>query len=201
MAKRKPKNTWIMILSGVITLALIASVLALDTLGTPITVLIRGGALLGYLAVFLTSLSSLYMRELTRFFGRSFIKLHHTVAVTALVALTLHGGSVAWNSGSLSAFLPRFDSLQVFLSLGGRPALWLFALTSLTALLRTSIGKNWKIIHWLNYVAFWLGTIHAQMIGTSFARLGIRLLSAAMALALIAVFVQKRVKRARARKR
>jgi methionine sulfoxide reductase heme-binding subunit len=200
MAKsKKSKNTGVLILCGVVALLLTVGIVALDNLSTPLDGVIRAGALLGYLALFLAALSSNYMRELTRFFGRSFINVHHLISVTALVALTIHAVGVAWRVGSATAFLPSFASWEAFFRLGGRPAFWLLAITSLTALFRTAIGKNWKIIHWLNYLVFILGTIHAQMIGLNFQHLGVRIVSGIMTLILIAVFVWKRTRKQRAR--
>ena len=196
-----PKHNAILIAIVVVTVVLVLVTALLNPIGTPIAGVIRVGALLGYVAVFLTSLASNYMRELTRYFGRTFITLHHAASITALASLAAHASAVAWRSGALRTFLPRFDSLQIFLSLGGRMAIWLFALTALTALFRRKLRKAWRPIHWLNYVAFLLGTIHGQMIGQSFQYLGVRVVSAAMALALIVIFVNKRVQRARRRRR
>jgi sulfoxide reductase heme-binding subunit YedZ len=198
-ASKQAKNTWVLIICGVVALLLTVGIVALDSLSTPLDGIIRAGALMGYLAVFLAALSSNYMRELTRFFGRSFIKVHHLVSVTALIALTVHAIGVAWRAGSVVTFLPGFASWRLFFSLGGRPAFWLLAVTSLTALFRTAIGKNWKVIHWLNYLVFILGTIHAQMIGPNFRHPGVRIVSGMMALVLIGVFVWKRTRKQRAR--
>ena len=195
-----PKNTWALILSGLLALVLVVTVVLLIPPSSTLAGVLRAGALLGYLAVFLASLSSLYLRELTQYFGRSFVKVHHTVSVTALVALTLHAVSAAWQSGTVAVFLPSFASVRSFLALGGRPAFWLIAITSLTALFRASLGRNWRIIHWLNYLAFFLGTIHGQLIGTSFNSLIIRIVSGLMALVLIVVFVVKRVRTSRRRR-
>ena len=194
MAGPKPKNTWLLVASGVSATALVLLVLALTSVYSPIHGVIRFGALLGYLAVFLASLSSNYMRELTRYFGRPFPKVHHAVSITALVALFIHAVAVVWQSQTLVTFLPVFTSVQAFFALGGRPALWLFVITALTAFFRASIGKNWKIIHWLNYVAFFIGTAHAIMIGTTFyGRLPLQILAGLMAVVLLAVFVLKRM--------
>jgi sulfoxide reductase heme-binding subunit YedZ len=198
-ANKKSKNTWALILCGVGALLLTVGIVALDSLSTPLDGVIRAGALMGYLGVFLAALSSNYMRELTRFFGRSFIKVHHIVSVTALIALTVHTIGVAWRAGSVSTFLPSFASWQLFFTLGGRPAFWILAVTSLTALFRTAIGKNWKIIHWLNYLVFILGTIHAQLIGPNFQHIGVRIVSGIMMLVLVGVFVWKRTRKQRAR--
>ncbi|MFP4343496.1 MAG: hypothetical protein ACLFU8_02275 [Anaerolineales bacterium] len=196
-----PKNTWVLILSGLLAVALVVVVVLFIPPGSTLAGVLRIGALLGYLAVFLASLSSLYLRELTQYFGRSFVKVHHAVSVTALVALTLHAVSAAWQSGTVAVFLPSFASVRSFLALGGRPAFWLIAITSLTALFRASLGRSWRIIHWLNYLAFLLGTIHGQLIGTSFNSPLIRIVSGLMALVLVVVFVVKRVRKSRRRAR
>lgn len=193
MAGPKAKNTWQLVVIGVVGVASVSIIIALDDVSTLVVGIKRFGALLGYLAVFLASLSSNYMRELTRHFGRPFLKIHHTVSITALVALVLHAGSAAWDSGSLAAFLPVFSSAQAFFALGGRPAFWLIVITALTAFFRSRIGKNWKTIHWLNYVAFFLATAHAIMIGASFDHLVLQIVAVLMAVALITVFVLRRM--------
>jgi hypothetical protein len=192
MPRIQPKNTWVMVLSGALALLLVVGVVALDRIAAPIDGLIRGAALFGYLALFLTSLASNYMVELTRYFGRAFVKVHHVVSVAALVAMATHATSVAWRAGTPAVFLPVFSSIRGFFSLGGRPAFWLVAVTSLTALFRTSIGKSWKQIHWLNYIVFFLVTVHAQLIGANFQHLGVRIVSILMAVGLVVVFVLKR---------
>jgi predicted ferric reductase len=201
MPGRKPKNTWVLVVSGVAALALVAGVVSIDSLGLPINAVVRGAALLGYLMVFLSAISSNYMRELTRFFGRPFPKVHHVVTVTALVALATHAISVAWRSQTVAVFIPQFGSFYAFFSLGGRMAFWLIAVTSLTALFRASIGKNWKVVHWLNYVALILGTIHAQFIGPNVQHWAVRVILAIMATVAVAVFVLKRLEERRRRMR
>lgn len=196
---KKSKNTWVLMLSGLVALAVVGAIAALNQIGTPISGAIRIAALFGYLGVFLTSLSSNYMRELTRYFGRPFMKVHHIVAATSLIALVLHATLVAWRTGSASVFLPQLDSLLVFLSYGGIPALWLLAIAVVTALLRTAIGNNWKTIHWLNYLAFILATIHAQLIGSDFHNIVMQVVSAVMAVVLMAVFYWKRTRKQRAK--
>ncbi len=193
MPGRKSKNAWVFLVSGVVALGLVAVVVSLDRLAAPIDGIVRVAALMGYLGVFLSVLSSNYMRELTRFFGRPFPKVHHVVTVTALVALATHAISVAWRSGTPAVFLPQFSSFYAFFSLGGRMAFWLIAVTSLTALFRASIGKNWKVIHWLNYVAFVLGTIHSQFLGLSLQRWGLRVVFDLMAVTVVGVWVLKRI--------
>lgn len=197
---REPKNTWVLVAAIVFALLLSLGVVALDVIGTPVSGVLRVAALIGYQGVFLASLSSLYLIELTKYFGRRFVKVHHVVSVTALITLFLHGGLVAWQFGGVGVFLPTFRSLQSFLQFGGAPALWLISVASLAALFRASLRKQWRQIHWLNYVAFLLGTIHAQLLGANFQHLVVRIFSGAMAAALVAIFVIKRVRRWRRRR-
>jgi len=89
------------------------------------------------------------------------------------------------------------SSARAFFSQGGRPALWLILIAAAVALLRKKIGTQWKMIHRLNYLAFLLGTIHAQMLGRNFQHLAVRIVSAAMAAGVVAVFVLKRRTQAR----
>jgi methionine sulfoxide reductase heme-binding subunit len=197
MAGRKPKNTWLLMVGVVLCLVVAGVVVALDPLSAPIEGIIRMGAVLGYLTVFLATLASNYMRELTRFFGRAFVKVHHVASYTALVALLVHASSVAWRAGGLNVFVPLVSSAQAFFSQGGRVALLLIIIAAAVALLRKKIGKSWKMIHWLNYVAFLLGTVHAQMIGRNFQHLAVRIVSAVMAVGVVTVFVLKRQTEAR----
>lgn len=161
---------------------------------------IRAAGLLAYLCVFMASLASMFMREIVKRVGQPFMKVHHTWVIAGLVGMVLHTTLMAWRSGSLSVYLPRFDSFQVFLSNGGRPALLLFALTALTAVFRAAIGKNWRVLHWLNYLAFVLATAHAWLIGSSFESWVLKVLGAIMAVALAAVFILKRARKPKSKK-
>jgi sulfoxide reductase heme-binding subunit YedZ len=189
---KKSGKTWYLVLIGVVALILVSGLISLRPYGTPLNWLIRGAALMGYLAVFLSAVSSAYMRQVIRLFGRPFVKVHHVLSVTGLALVTLHPLGVAINAGSLSVFLPRFDSWVVFLELGGRPAWYLIAAASLAAVLRKSIGRNWRTVHLLNYVAFLLGTVHAVMIGTDFQHTIAKAVSVALALVIVVIFIQKR---------
>lgn len=197
MTRRRTRNTGYLVLLGFVGLALVSGAMSLQPHGSPLDWVIRGTALLGYLAVFLAIISSAYMRQLVRFFGRPFIQVHHILSVTGLALVTLHPLGVAWSSASLRVLLPRFDSWLVFLQLGGRPAWYLIAAASLAAALRKTVGPNWRAIHFLNYVAFLLGTAHAILIGTDFRHVVAKAVPAVLALAVIAVLIQKRLQRRR----
>jgi DMSO/TMAO reductase YedYZ heme-binding membrane subunit len=184
-------------------LALILTIAAesLNLWGTPLHGAIRGMALLGYQSVFLAIVSSAYMRQLVRLFGRPFIQVHHVVSVTGLILITLHPLGVALNEATISVLVPRFDSALAFPRLGGQLAWYAIALAALVALLRRSIGQPWRVVHMLNYIAFLLATVHANLIGTDLQHIVTRAVSTVMALVIMGVFVQKRLRRRRSVKR
>jgi DMSO/TMAO reductase YedYZ heme-binding membrane subunit len=188
----KSGKTWYLILIGIVALILVSGLISLRPYGTPLNWLIRGAALMGYLAIFLSVLSSAYMRQIYRIFGRPFVKVHHVLSVTGLVLVTLHPLGAAIDAGSLKVFLPKFDSWGIFLQLGGRPAWYLIAAASLAAVLRKTIGRTWRTIHFLNYLAFLLVTVHAIMIGTDLQHTIVKAVSVALALVVVVIFIQKR---------
>jgi DMSO/TMAO reductase YedYZ heme-binding membrane subunit len=197
MTRRRPRKTEYFALAGLVALILVSGLISLQPYGSPINWITRGAALLGYLAIFLAIVSSAYLRQLVRFFGRPFVQVHHILSVTGLILITLHPLSVAWSSMSLGVLLPRFDSWRVFLQLGGRPAWYLIAAAALAAALRGVIGQRWRAIHLLNYAAFLLGTVHAILIGTDFQQPFIKAVAIIMAIVVVATLIQKRLQRGR----
>jgi len=158
------------VLVGCVALALVGSLVSMQPYGTPLNWFTRGAALLGYLAIFLSIISSSTMRQLVRFFGRPFVRVHHILSVTGLILITLHPLGVAWSSASLRVFLPRFGSWLAFLQWGGPPAWYLIHIGSLAAVRRQSISRNWRTVHLLNSKA----------------------VAVALAIVVVALFIQKR---------
>ncbi|MBN1583593.1 MAG: hypothetical protein JXA89_23000 [Anaerolineae bacterium] len=199
MAK-KTQKTWILILAGAIALILAGGWVVLQPYITPLYWVVRTAALLGYLCVFATALSSPYMKQLVRFFGRPFVKTHHIVAVTGLVLITVHPLAAAFNLRSPGVFVPRFTSWIVFLQWGGPVAFYLIGIAALAALLGFTLKQKWlrqywRIVHMLNYVAFFLATAHAILLGSDFRFLAMKAVAIIMALVLAGTFVQKRLQR------
>lgn len=153
---------------------------------------VRGSAMLGYMYVFLGCLSSAFLKDITRYFGRPYLAVHHLIVRVGLTLLTIHGLTVAWDSMSAAVFLPRFGSVEGFLMWGGPPAYILIWVAVIAAFLRLSIGAGWRTLHWLNYIAFMLATAHGLMIGTDLAHPVPRWTATVMALIVIAVFFNKR---------
>jgi len=194
MAKRQPKNTWVLVLGALALILLVAGTVALDQISAPAYGFIRAAALVGYLCIFLAVVSSNYMRELTRYFGRPFVRVHHIASLTALAALVIHAVIVAWTSKTPAVFIPSANTPQAL-------AFWLLAVASLAAVFRKIIGKRWKFVHWVNYLVFLMGTLHAQTLGANFQHLGIRIVSVLMALVVVFLFVWKRTAKQRRRSR
>lgn len=121
MTRKRTRRIWYLILVGFAAVTLISGLIALQPYGTPLNRLVRGAAALGYLAIFLAIISSNYMRQLVRFFGRPFVQIHHILSVTGLVMVTLHPLGTAWSNASLRVWLPRLDSWLAFLEWGGLP--------------------------------------------------------------------------------
>jgi predicted ferric reductase len=199
--KRKPLSLWYLALVGILALVLTIAVEFLDLGGMPLNWAIRGVALMGYQSVFLAIVSSAYMRQLVRLFGRPFVQVHHVVSVSGLILITLHPLGVALDNATISVLVPRFESGLASLRLGGQLAWYLIALAALVALLRRSVGRSWRVVHRLNYVAFLSATVHANLIGTNLQYIVVRALSIVMALVIVGVFVQKRLRRRRPAKR
>jgi len=156
--------------------------------------LIRGAALFGYTALFWLILSSEYVREMRKIFGRPFLKVHHPLGVIAWVLIVAHPMTFALQSRDPAVFVPIFSPFRSFLQWASRPALYLFALASVSALLRRRMKGTWRFIHWLNYLAFLLVFIHAWLIGTDLLSGLLRVIWATMAGIVLIVFVHKRLR-------
>lgn len=198
---KSTRGTLMMIVLGAAILLLAIVAIALRPVGDPVRWFVRGAGMVGYVAIFLAILSSAYMRQLYRLLGRPFLWGHHILSVSGLILIALHPTAHAIETADAAVFVPRFDSWAIFFELGGRPAAYLIAVASLGALLRKGWRKSWRNIHMLNYVAFLLATVHAVLISTDLSQPFLRPIPIAMALAMVAVFVRKRLGQRRARMR
>ncbi len=136
---RRRRGLLYLILVGSVSLIVVGILIALKPVGGRLSWAIRAAAMLGYLAIFLTVISSAYMRQLFKLFGRPFIRVHHILSVVGLILVTLHPLGVAVQSSeNLGVFIPNVSSLNAFLLLGGRPAWYLIGIAALAAVLRTS---------------------------------------------------------------
>ena len=176
-----------------VVLALVLALQASQGGGNAERWVIRTAGLMGYLCVFSAILSSAYVKQLVRFFGRSFVKVHHVVAISGLVLIVLHPLVVAWRLLSPRFLIPSTQSWYVFFAYGGSVAWYLIGVAVLIAFLRKRFGKHWKLLHMLNYVAFWLVTVHGWLIGTNVQGPVMRVIFALLALIVLWVLVQRRL--------
>jgi sulfoxide reductase heme-binding subunit YedZ len=200
--KANTQNIRYLWLAGAADLIVIVVLLILTPRPSPASWIARGAALLGYTMISEAIVSSYFMRQMVRWFGYPFLKVHHALSIAGLALIAVHPIAAAVEWLSISIWIPRFDSLKLFFTWGGPPAFYLIAIATLAALLRKTIGKNWKLLHELDYMAFLLATVHGILLGTDLRYLVTRIVAIAMALAVTAVFVLKRFQeRARAKAR
>lgn len=162
----------------------------------PLYRLVRSAAMLGYVAFFLTIVSSEYSRELRQVFGQSFLKVHHGLAATAWLLILSHPVAYALMVKDPGVFVPVWSPLRAFLMWAGRPALYLLGLGTLAGFLRKGVKRYWKYVHKLNYVAFWLVFVHSWSIGSDLRTTLLRGVWAAMAVVVLVVGLRKGIPRA-----
>jgi DMSO/TMAO reductase YedYZ heme-binding membrane subunit len=134
---------------------------------------VRFFGLYGYLFLSIAVLLTPFLREVTQAFGRPFLKAHHSFAVLGVVFITLHPVFNAIERLSLSVFVPRFDSWNLFWLLAGRPAFIILYIAVFAAFLRVKTPKYWRAFHALMYAVLLFGIVHANLIGGDFQNLGI----------------------------
>jgi len=152
---------------------------------------VRAAALLGYVGLFWLIVSSEYVREMRKVFGRVYLKVHHPLAVVTWVLIVAHPLSYALLVSDPKVLLPVLWPLRRFLELGGRAALYLFALASVTAIVRRSLKKSWRYVHRLSFLAFPLVFIHAWLIGSDLISPLLQVIWVAMAVVVLVITVHK----------
>jgi sulfoxide reductase heme-binding subunit YedZ len=159
--------------------------------------LARAAALFGYGTLFVTILSHEYMREMRKLVGKPFMTVHHILAVTGLVLVILHPVLMVIILDDPRQFVPRFDSLRTFLTFGGRVALYLILIAALAAVMRRRLKDTWKVVHWLNYVAFVLVFAHSWLLGGNVSISVLKFIWPVMLLTVVVIFLRKRLARTR----
>jgi predicted ferric reductase len=191
MLRKSPLAAYLVVLALTVVIAAVLLTLA----GTPgLYGIARGTALVGYQFVVLSVVSSAFVRPLVRTYRKPFIKLHHWVSITGLTLLVLHPILLVIVTRSPSLLTAAYTTGEFF-RYAGSPALSALAIAAVAAILKSRIVKVWRYVHWLNYVALLLGTVHAVLIGTSVAMLPwLRWLFVLLAAAGVAVYIKRLVK-------
>lgn len=160
--------------------------------GTFSEILIRACGLYANLFFFLAIISSEYMLQMRRTFGRSFINVHHQLSRIGIALMLTHPLAFAFKEGAI-VFVPVLYPPAAFLELAGRPALYIVLAAVLAALYRKKMPRKWKSIHALNYLAFLLIFSHAWLIGTDLQSLSMQFIWIVMLLGVVAVFMHKHI--------
>ncbi|MHB1318242.1 MAG: ferric reductase-like transmembrane domain-containing protein [Anaerolineae bacterium] len=167
MIRKSPLVAYVVLLA----LAAIIAAILLTVAGTPGWYgVARGAALVGYQFVVLSVVSSAFVRPLVRAYRKPFVKLHHWVSITGLALLVLHPILLVIVTRTPSLLTAAYTSGEFFRN-AGSPALAALVIGAVAAILKSRIVRVWRYVHWLNYIALILGTIHAILIGTSVAML------------------------------
>lgn len=185
------KNEQFHLIYGIILILIFfITYILLQTPQGPIETIRRFAATFGYLAIFLAILSSEYMARMRKISGMPFLKAHHNLARIGILLILIHPLTFILEGQSIKIFSLLYPT-NVFISLGGRPALYLLILAAGIALYRKKY-RNWRKVHYLNYLAFLLVSVHALMIGTDFRLNIMRILALTMAIIVVGIFINKR---------
>lgn len=160
---------------------------------SPLLVIVRIGALAGYVSVFLSTVLAGYLREVRLIFGRPFMSVHHWFAALGLVFMTAHPVAFAIYAADLTVFIPDVSSWLAFWALAGRPALYMAYVATLAALMRNRIKNYWRYLHALMYVVLVFAFIHGYLIGASFVNPLIVTLFLGMLIVAFGVGIKKRL--------
>ena len=131
----------------------------------PFDLTIRLFALNGFLALSIAAMMSPFLKEITLFFKKSFVTVHHYFAAAGLLLITLHPISVAIQAVDPSILLPNFASLYSFFFYGGSIALISVYIAVGAVLFRKKAVAYWRPFHALMYVALFFGVVHANLWG------------------------------------
>jgi len=177
----------------IISFALAISLIALDMDTTnAMDASIRLLALNGYFALSVAAILTPFIKEVTLFFKKSFIKVHHYFAAAGLLMITFHPIAVAILFANPGILLPNFASLSTFLFYGGSISLIAIYTAFGAVLLRRKVVAYWRYLHALMYVALFFGVVHANLWGRDFENSFIVVIYDGLFAVAIAAFVLKR---------
>lgn len=195
MARLKPRNTFVFGLTLVAFLALAVVILLVTRLPDRPLALMRILAFMAYTMAYTSILGVLFNKELIKFFGRMFVKIHHVLTVAALGMMVLHPIFILLGGYPLNYLLPDFTTPFNAFARNGPIALLLFAIASVAAVLRATIKHSWRPVHWLVYLAFMVASIHAALLGMNLQTLVPRLIVGLLVISIIVVYIVKRLPR------
>lgn len=129
----------------------------------------------GFLSLAIAVILNLFRSQMRQILGKPFLWVHHLFAFSGLFLITLHPLLLTIQTSTASVFIPIFSSFYLTLANGGRIALLFLYIAVAAALLRKHNLRGWIILHRFTYPALILGIIHANLMGTTFDLLQIKL--------------------------
>ena len=157
-----------------------------------LSLIVRLMALNGYIALSIAAIMTPFLKEITLFFKKSFVKVHHYFAAAGLLLITLLPITVFVQTLDPTEFLPNFKSLYFFFFFGGIIALILIYVAFGAVLIRRKIVAYWRPFHMLIYLALFIGIVHANLRGTDFQNIYLAIIYDALFAAALAAFAIKR---------
>ena len=112
--------------------------------------------------------------------------------MAGILLISLHPIAVFIQALSPAVFLPNFMSLFLFFFYGGVVAIILIYLAFGAALLRRKIVTFWRPFHMFIYLALLVGVAHANLRGTDFSNLYIKIIFDALFAGAVISFCLKR---------
>jgi hypothetical protein len=178
----------------VVLFAIVISALAFVTSSSdPLILFIRLLALNGFIAMSVAAIMNIFIKELTLFLRKPFLKIHHYFAAVGLVLITLHPVMVAIQTMYPAILLPNAQSVYLFFAYGGSVALIVLYVAFVGVLVRRKIVVYWRSIHMLMYLGLLFGVIHANFLGQDLiGNLAIRLVYDSLFAAVSLAFILKR---------
>jgi sulfoxide reductase heme-binding subunit YedZ len=158
----------------------------------PFGLAIRLFALNGFIALSVAAILTPFIKEVTLFFKKSFIKVHHYFAAFGLLLITLHPISVVIQALNPALFLPNVGSFYLFLFYGGSIALIAIYAAFGAVLLRRKAVAYWRPFHALMYLALFFAVIHGNIAGYDFQNVYLMAIYDGLFVAVIFAFVLKR---------
>ena len=141
----------------------------------------RAIALIVFIMMAVQIITASFMDALKRKFGDNISKFHFVQGVIIYSFILVHILSFLLTLTFSRRIIDPFyifsdfcilckEKHELFLSLG-RFSFWLITLTGITSLLKKhpSLIKNWRLLHYFNYIVFVLVLIHAKFIGSDIA--------------------------------
>jgi methionine sulfoxide reductase heme-binding subunit len=158
----------------------------------PVRFSIRLFALNGFIALGIATIMTPFIKEITIYLKKPFLRVHHYFAALGLTLITLHPIFLAIQRLNPAVFLPNVGSFEMFMINGGRQALIIIYIAFFAVILRRKIVSYWRPFHALMYVALFFGIVHANLIGTDFQNIIVLISLNALFVVSILAFVLKR---------